>query len=445
MVIDLSTPAILDRPTIDIKFRFINGDGTEVKKIDRNWGTIFTKFDFKAMMNGGYTVEAIFADAHFANMDDLIVDGYFSVSRKSILEMKFKIKGNAESNEIQTDTQIAYVTNIEAIGESENSASIKLTAIDPPSWFLNVGNASGKAYKGRVSQIIKNVTKEYAPLIKLDISETKDSSDTYWYMMRQDPKTFIMSILEWGSSVTQSKTNWMIQSNGLNLSIKEQGKLPSKPRAYLTRQANKASTILNWSYVADNTINILTSKLITQGISRVSGQYLDSITDQKHNKVVVDDDTTGNKLTADTTNKQSFSKSGINKYPTVGYTNISSIPEIYSAGDLGIRYDEYIDGRARSLWLGLANRAMRVKFECVGHHIWNSCEGLGSDTVFVKWTRPSGTVDGGSNLWFMTGNWLVYGFHHVVTRGLWTTNLYCTRYDYDANSTKVGYRSSNSD
>jgi hypothetical protein len=90
------------------------------------------------------------------------------------------------------------------------------------------------------------------------------------------------------------------------------------------------------------------------------------------------------------------------------------------------------------MWLNLVNALMRVKIECVGHGEWSSCEGLGCDTAFIKWT--SGKRDDGLDkpFWWMTGNWLVYGFHHRVNRGFWFTDLYLARFDHDAEGKKVG-------
>jgi len=126
------------------------------------------------------------------------------------------------------------------------------------------------------------------------------------------------------------------------------------------------------------------------------------------------------------------------------YTAVSGIPEIYSAGDIGLRYDEYIDGRPRGMWLNMMNSLLRVKFKVVGHGEWSSCVGLGVDTIYVTWfgaakskSDDASDVQQGQ-LWWMDGNWLVYGFHHIINRKQWYTDLYCARFDYDSQAKKAG-------
>ncbi len=88
------------------------------------------------------------------------------------------------------------------------------------------------------------------------------------------------------------------------------------------------------------------------------------------------------------------------------------------------------------MWLNMVNTLLRAKFTVNGHGEWSECRGLGVDTIFVKWTTGKG--ENGERFWWTTGSWLVYGFHHVVDRGKWLTDLYCARFDSDSSSKKVG-------
>lgn len=436
----MSIPKAIAKPQITLIFAFdspIPGlDGKDVGKMVSN-------FEFKGMVNGGYVIRGTLVDPNFNILNRLVDSGYFTETRTKPVSVIFQIRwGNKTETQFpETATkerQIAYLLSLKAAGDSADSGLLEFIAMDPPSWFLNMGDGNGGVYKGRVSDAIKQVVEEYAPKVKLDIGRTIDSEEGKWWMMRQDPKSFISSLFDWSASITQKQTQWVFAPDGFDLVIKEQAQLQSKQRGfYRFLEQEDHDTIRNWEFLADNALSVVESKLITQGLSAVSGQYLDRITDEKEEKVFVKDSRTPNKKIARIKKDQGFTKPSDADPQKVGWTSVTAIPEIYSAGDLGLQYDEYIDGRPRAMWLNLVNALMRVKLECVGHGEWSSCEGLGSDTIFVKWT--SGQTDTGNKpFWWMTGNWLVYGFHHRMNRGFWFTDLYVARFDHDAEAKKVG-------
>lgn len=424
------SPQVSDRPVVRVELRFINfGTGQVGQEIALGeWSKIYTKFEFTSMINNGYSVKAKFVDAYFSNMDKLIEANYFVNSKDQVLEMSFIISASPGST-VQVKKQIAYVTSMHIYGITGNKANIVFHAIDPASWFLNTGNASGKAFKGKISEVIAQVVDEYSDAqIDFTIDATKDSDNNYWYMMRQDPKTFIMSLLKWSDGLNETKTQWLIKSDNMSMSVLEQGKVESKSITYLVKGQGKQTHIHDWEILGDNSMYIITDKLITSGISRVSGKYYDKITEQKTNKVEVFDETTSKKQIAKT--PWSYHKR-IHDSQTSGYTHINSVPEIYSAGDLGLTYDEYIDGKARNLWLGLTNRLLRVCFTCYGDQNISSSLNLGVDTLLVRWDHYSSSnsvEDPKDPLWFPTGNWIIYGFTHIVERGSWYTKLYCARH-----------------
>jgi hypothetical protein len=51
---------------------------------------------------------------------------------------------------------------------------------------------------------------------------------------------------------------------------------------------------------------------------------------------------------------------------------------------------------------------------------------LGVSKLKILWKDPD------DKDYFLDGDWLVYGFHHIVTPGHWYTDVYCARLDYDA-------------
>ena len=176
------------------------------------------------------------------------------------------------------------------------------------------------------------------------------------------------------------------------------------------------------------------TRIISQGLSSVSGSYLDPITDQKKDTTVVKDSTTNKKVIANATDENSFTKAN---EQIIGASSIASIPEYYSAGDLGLNYDNYIDGRARDLWLGLTRNLVRCKFRVLGHGEWSDGFGLGIDTIKILWMGAAKEIGEPSPEWFLSGNWIVYGFKHDMTPNGWVTDIYAARFDHDASGTKA--------
>jgi len=266
-------------------------------------------------------------------------------------------------------------------------------------------------------------------------------------MMRQDPKTFLSSLIDWSPSVTQNKTHWTISMDGGrdfgdngSINIKEQAELVSQQRAfYRYWEGEGHNTVRDWEFLSNNALSITEAKIITQGLSAISGQYLDRITDKNEEFLFAKDSSTPSKKIASvrkegaTTRPDDSPGAGPQK---IGWTSINAIPE-HNAGDLGIKYNEYIDGRPRGMFLNLLNSLFRMKLTVMGHGEWSNVKGLGIDTVYLKWFNHPSSEDG-ETIYFLTGNWIVYGFHHKISRGTWNTDLYMARYDWDAIADKVG-------
>lgn len=389
------------------------------------------------MVNGGYIIRAQLFDTHFNLLNALIEEGYFKETRESPVLVRFQILSGLDGVHpvSATRSQIAIILALD-VGTKSDLGEIEFTAIDPPSWYLNMGDASGGVFKGRVDQVIKQVVQRYAPKINVEVGRTIDSEQNQFWMMRQDPKTFLSSLMDWSSSVTQRKTQWLVEMDGYNLTIKEQASLISKQRGFYRFFADRdIDTIEKCHIKADNALSVVQTKLVTAGASAISGQYLDRITDEKERQVFVKDANTSNKQIAKVNDEQSFSKPPDAGPTRAGWTSVTAIPELYSAGELGLRYNEYIDGRPRAMWLNMVNALLRTKFTVLGHGEWSDCRGLGVDTIFIKWTcAPTGT---GQRFWWTTGSWLVYGFHHTVDVNGWMTDLYCARFDHDAAAKQV--------
>jgi hypothetical protein len=76
----------------------------------------------------------------------------------------------------------------------------------------------------------------------------------------------------------------------------------------------------------------------------------------------------------------------------------------------------------------MLNLVMRIKIRCtgVGKKSLANSHNLGVSKLKILWKDPD------DKDYFLDGDWLVYGFHHIVTPGHWYTDIYCARPDFDA-------------
>jgi hypothetical protein len=393
-----------------------------------NLSHFVNKFQWKSLINGGYSVYALFNDPHLAAFQSIANEKYLRDARKKPTKIKWKLKWRITGKE--TDERIAYITDLDAITPEggQSSGFFQFIAIDPPTWYLNWGDAEGKAYKGKVSDVIKKIIQDYAPGISADVGETSDNKENYWYMMRQDPKSFLMSLIDWSSSITNQKTQWIVASVDEKIVVKEQAELPSGSFGDYVVNSNApgAGNVISWQLLENNYLSNLQTVLGTAGISAVSGLYCDKKNTITKSKIKINDANTSNKLNIDLKQDQSFTK------PTDedrGWTQIMAVPEC-SGGELGIKYQDYIDGRARVMFLNMLEGLNRIKLKVVGNNKVHDSSNLGGYTVNLTWVDVNSTPYGGN------GKWLCYGFQHTVFAGMWTTDLYLNRLDQDSASQK---------
>jgi len=238
----LPTPQAKARPQIKIIFELGGLAG-------RDFGYLYRSFEFKAMVNGGYIVRAKLFDPHFNLLTALIEEGYFREARRRPVPIRFQILAGPDGEYPQSATreQTAILLSLEAEGDGSDRAHLEFVAIDPPSWFLNMGDGAGTVWKGRIDQILRQVVQKYAPKVNVQVGKTTDAVENRWWMMRQDPKSFISSILDWSSSIALLKTNWLVISDGYDLQIQEQGAITSEQRAYYRfREDKNHDTIHFW-------------------------------------------------------------------------------------------------------------------------------------------------------------------------------------------------------
>lgn len=402
----------------------------------------FISLDFKGMANTGYMAVLRLTDPNLQIFDQLTRFGFFKRGRVNPLSFNFQILASEDGvyPESATKVQVATIVGFKSVVADGPTNQIEIVAVDPVTFALSRGYASGGVLVGSVDQVIKNIMPAD---IKLDIVKFKGNSQMNHYLMRQEPKAFILSLLDWASSLTESGSQILVGMDGTFLQIKDQQSIVSRQRGYYRRfggdNDGSIDTIVEHQIVANNALSIYDGKLTTYSASGISGFYIDQANDPGEAYTVVDDDNT-NKYVPKVDESRSFTKPltgpGGAVSPTVGYTAIPAIPELFSGGEVGIEYQKYMYGRALSLYQGLSTSLIKMRMRVFGHGEFSDTIGLGADTIFVQMRRPAAEANE-SYMW-VSGNWLVYGFHHRVSVGSWLTDLMCARLDHDAYGKRVG-------
>jgi len=438
-----------------LRARIYSPDRPDVEDI----GDLFTDFEWVSFINGGYSIRVRVIDTLYKRLHKLATTFYLDKSRSIPIPITFQlIWGNVDSDEYATPEFTAYITKIHAHG-IPNTGYIEFTAVDPPSFVLS-HVSSGLAYTGNVSSVIRNVIKNAndavfaeapidpatneKPKIAYEVSDTNDDKNGIWYQMRQSSALFIKSLLEWSSSITNDKSQWIVSSGQKRSNKNKDISYPAifiKQWAELKDNLNSdqaligtlsfnsaspgANDIIDFQFIGDNFIGVTQSRLTTGGISTTSGLYIDPQYEEKNiKKAQVDDARTPKKLNVDVDKSKSYTKPSENQLD-IRSSNIIAIPEL-NGGEMGIKYQDYIDGRARNQYHKTVGSLMRIRLTVNGwYKIWDSTT-LGASVVSISWK------DNDEQDYFLSGDWILYGFKHRMSRENWVTDLYLSRIDHDA-------------
>jgi hypothetical protein len=79
----------------------------------------------------------------------------------------------------------------------------------------------------------------------------------------------------------------------------------------------------------------------------------------------------------------------------------------------------------------MLNLVMRMKIRVQGERLLDDSSKLGVAKCNISWKDIDGEP------YFLSGNWLVYGFHHSASPEAWFTDIYIARLDHDASAQKV--------
>ena len=446
-IVENDIPQAGSSPIVVVKIR----SPSRPASIGMDVGGNCIRYEFIAMLNGGEQVRAKFNDPHFTVYKNFVGNEYFDYSRSETIapvEIQSLIQWHSSSG-LKTVTQNHALVTMAPCGNS-NSSDIEFLAIDYPSYVLTGGDAGGASYQGNVTSVIKQVVDKYSKS-KCEVifdSETKDNKYNRWWQLRMDPKTFILSLLDWSTSLSDEKTRWILYPDGQRLTIKEQAAMISKHRATYEWRGfggtsdKRTGDIIDWEFIGDNALQMVQHQLVTSGMSSISGAYFDqSQYKNKKDVVFIGDRQTSKKFKPQVNQtgglSRSYASPDTDADPSdggcVGWSTVPSIPE-FSAGDMGVKYKDFIDGTARGIYLSSSSTLLRIRFRVMGHYIWSGSEGLGVDTIDITLTS---SLEGGPP-YFVAGNWIVYGFHHIYKPGSWTTDLYCYRLDRNAVAKEVG-------
>lgn len=410
------------------------------------------QFEYKSMLNGGQLFRGIFVDPYQTILDTGALDQkYFDKSRSEApLKAKFKFAwGTEQGGPKYTEEQEMYVVSMEPYDTTRQDPKIEIVGVDKASYNLSGGGASGEVFEGKVKKVLEDIVKKYGRGTTAEVkSDTQDDDNNQWWMYRLDPQTLIKTILEWSSKITKKKVEWFVYPDNINdkLIIVQQSDVESIARATYNYRGfptdpSTHGDIIEHQMFSDNILQMYRHNVITSGLSAVSGAYYDKIIDENKKEIVhVGDKQTKNKYKAKVGGSRAFKRPNPDKKPPkdfVGWTHMPAIPE-HSAGELGIRYDKYMDGYARNQYLRLNPHLMRCRFRIQGHYIWSGSEGLGVDTI--KIISKSRAADGNYPMdpFYLHDNWIVYGYHHHVLPEAWYTDLYCSKIDRDASARLVG-------
>jgi hypothetical protein len=421
---------------------------------NRNYFDVISRFDWKSMVNGGFIVKCTLFDANFKFTRKIFDDSeakYLRSARAKPTAVKFRI---SYDNGLSTPYRHAIIADLNARG-SHAFGQFTFVAVDPISYYLNWGDASGKAFHGKIGGgegVVKQVLDKYIPssfngtsgkiTIKKEVADTTDIPSSYW-MMRQDPKTFIMSLLEWSNPFTKHKTSWLVTSGEINdeifIKIVESHVLKMGSVSLSDEKVNGGTEdretgdliftlgsdiVYGWSMMCDHLLSTYNTKLVTSGISAVSGEYYDQISDPEEKYVYVTDKNTGQKLVPRIKVQQGYTKP---EKGEKGWSYVHSIPEFGNA-EPTLQYKDYISGRARQQYLDMLNLVMRMKITVRGEPRLHAADELGQTKVILNWPDLED-----SKQRMMHGNWLLYGWHHKYrVESPWKTDVYLARLDWNA-------------
>jgi hypothetical protein len=402
-------------------------------------------FEWASVLNGGYLVQGTVTDVNYVLLERIASgDGkgqllnYLREARQKPVEVEWKIAqiGTSEKTELRR----GYLLNLHAQGAGP-MGSFSFVAQDPPTFFLNAGVAAGKVYRGKIGGkkgVIAQCVEDYTKVggkqtISVDVTDTNDAEHGIWPMFRMDPKTYIMSLLDWSSNLTKDKeSRWIVASKDTKINIKKASDFQGIDLGIFNITTPGYDDIIQWTADLNNYMTLYQGKLVTCGISATTGaDVIRSVGDEETSKKV-------NVFKSGEGQDRAFTKPKGDGWPVdLPATFIRAVPE-HSGGEVARKYADYMDGRARQIFDDMLTNVMRMRIMVPGSGKMDNSELLGVSTCTINWPRP----DVADHPYFAHGKWIVDGFHHILKRsggqsGLWRTYLDLYRIDWDAKAVEL--------
>ena len=445
-----------------------------------------TRLICDATISGGYNIYFDIIDIN--NQTLLEIFNSFKYNMFDYVKVKpvfitFRFGHSTDDNSKQywTEWRTAIITNITTDHLMRRDTSFGFTAIDPGTWVLNCGKADGKVYTGRIGTnkgVIYQCMSEYTKDIKvpvginegdsntggesgtlqnnqnsggkagsanpnkasvssksfeLKVDDTIDNDQNKWYMNRLHPMGFILSMMDWSSSVTKKQTPFIMQSQDNIIKFVEMANLkPGVRHNNIGTSTTKFAKIkvyssnnnigLNETLEDSMVINgypafcVSANQTRTAGISTVTGKYIDYITNKDDSKV--DNLKTSNKKGINLFDNQSFNPC-VQEYATF----IQPIPE-HNNMDVGVKYWKYFDGRARNYFIKLFYNSLIMYFDVIGDVHCDNTFMLGGSSIDFDLSLLNN-----DRQHFLGGEWLVLGWKHLYSDCFWSTRYYVCRHD----------------
>lgn len=409
----------------------------EFKIGEKDIGYYCDRFEWVCFINAGHRITATFTDNHNAIFTDEFIKELFKKTKDTRTGVDITVRVYQDFNRGKgkktQPRKFKLLTLSSQISGTILGTTLEIVAIDAASWKLNQGKCSGEAYKGNISSVIKQIVKKHAEGINPEVDETNDTKEGIWYDMRLDPKTVISSLIEWSSAVTNNKTPMVVHCEDQDFKCREWANLPptknnNKKFIIDTKYADRReiSSISDIKVLSNNFLSPAATRLHVASISATSGLYIDKGNDDvPDRKKLVKDEFTGQKLMPKVKSDQSYKKS-----TGESSTFIEPIPE-HNNGDVGIKYQDYIIGRAKDWFIRILYTTLRIKVMIdPGDTDFDSVYGCGRDKIILDYRQMQ---DGGAGKpHYLNGNWMLYGFRHIADKYSFTTELLLSRLDHNA-------------
>ena len=273
---------------------------------DINMGKDWVHYEYEAHFNKPEIVRITVLDPHQTIYDEYM-GNYFSKGIQMppvmLITQGRWVPADHGLRKLELTEKHHALMSVKSSGPGPKGADqcyITFTGIDLPHYMLAAGDAGGYVYNGRVSDVLEQVCDKYSRgLFSSSVrNKTRDDKHNKWWQNRMDPISFIRSLLRWSSPLNKLKTRWVFwsetdYSEKSSIEFFEQHDDPSVHRAsywWGDMTVPGHGDIISYEMMADNSRDTWRGKLVTSGISTLSGAYHDRVVHRPNMDVVYVDE-----------------------------------------------------------------------------------------------------------------------------------------------------------